>query len=188
MEIGVEHKETTEMAMTNIGRHDILLGTNWFRAHNPQIDWARNNLRLDRCPTSCYPNYPDETSDLAYLLPTEDLEAHYDNLLESKYQGIDPTPCILAHLWGKYDDMIRPSESVVSPTMSPPKISIVPLQCNMATNESVVTPTMSITRRTGLVVTSTVPPKNASWHATPRYGPVVTSTVPPKSTSQHATP
>jgi len=47
MEMGEEHKETTEMAVTNIGRHDILLGTNWFRAHNPQIDWAKNNLHLD---------------------------------------------------------------------------------------------------------------------------------------------
>jgi len=188
MEMGEEHKETTEMAMTNIGRHNILLGTDWFRAHNPQIDWAKDNLHLDCCPTSCYPNYPDETSDLAHLLPTEDLEAHYDDLLESKYQGIDPTQCIIAHLHGEYKDMIQPSESVVSPMMLPPKKSIVALQRNMATNELVVTPMMSITRRTGLVVTSTVPPKNASRHATPRYGPVVTSTVPPKNASRHATP
>jgi len=98
MEMGEEHKEITEMAVTNIGRHDILLGTNWFRAHNLQIDWAKNKLCLDHCPTSCYPNYPDETSDLAHLLPTEDLEAHYNDLLESTYQGIDPTQCIIAHL------------------------------------------------------------------------------------------
>jgi len=145
MEMGEEHKETTEMAVTNIGRHDILLGTNWFRAHNPQIDWAKNKLHLDRCPTSCYPSYPNETSDLAHLLPTEDLEVHYSDLLESKYQGIDPTQCILAHLHGKYEDMIQPSESVVSPMMSPPKISIVASQRNMATNESVVTPMILIT-------------------------------------------
>jgi len=65
MEMGEEHKETTEMAVTNIGRHDILLGTDWFRAHNPQIDWAKNQLRLDCCPTSCYLNIPDETLELA---------------------------------------------------------------------------------------------------------------------------
>ena len=131
------------MAITNIGRHDILLGTDWFRAHNPQIDWAKNNLRLDCCPTSCYPNYPDETSELAQLLPTEELETHYDDLLESNYQGIDPTQCIMAHLHGEFNNMIR--ESVVSPTMSPSKKSIVVSQRNMATNELVVSPTMSIT-------------------------------------------
>jgi len=131
MEMGEEHKETTEMAITNIRRHDILLGTDWFRAHNPQIDWAKNKLLLDCCPTSCYPNVPDETSELAQLLPTEDLEAHYNDLLESKYQGIDPTPCIMAHYHGEFNDMI--CESVVSPTMSPPKKSIVASQRNMAT-------------------------------------------------------
>jgi len=167
MEMGKEHKETTEMAVTNIGWHDILLGTDWFRAHNPQIDWAKNKLRLDCCPTSCYPNYLDKTSDLAHLVPTEDLEAHYDDLLESKYQGIDPTQCIIAHLHGEYKDMIQPSESVVSPTMSPPKKSIVALQRNMAKHEPVVPPTVSITRQTGPVVTSMVPSRNASRHATP---------------------
>jgi len=174
------------MAVTNIGRHDILLGTDWFRAHNPQIDWAKNNLLLNRCPTSCYPSRPDETSELAQLLPTEDLEAHYDDLLESTYQGIDPTQCIMAHLHGEYNDMI--SESVVSPTMSPPKTSIVASQRNMAKYEPVVTPTVSITRRTGPVVTPTVPPKTASRHASPRSGPVVTPTVPPKLASWNASP
>jgi len=186
MEMGKEHKETTEMAVTNIGRHDILLGTDWFRAHNPQIDWAKNNLRLDCCPTSCYLNYPDETSDLAHLLPTEDLEAHYDDLLESKYQGIDPTQCIMAHLHGEYNDMIQPSESVVSPTMSPPKKSIVASQHNMATNESVVTPTMSITQQTGPVVISTMPPKTASRHAPIQAEPVVSPMVSYMSAAWHA--
>jgi len=72
--------------------------------------------------------------------------------------------------------MIQPSESVVSPTMSPSKKSIVALQRNMATHELVVTPTVSITRRIGLVLTSTVPPKSVSRHASPRYEPVVART------------
>jgi len=145
MEMGEEHKETTEMAITNIGQHDILLGTDWFRAHNPQIDWAKNSLHLDRCPTSCYLSYPDETSELAQLLPTEEMEAHYDDFLESNYQGIDPTQCIMAHLHREFNNMIQPSELVVLPMMSPPKKSIVASQHNMATNESVVMPMMSIT-------------------------------------------
>ena len=163
------------MAVTNIGRHDILLGTNWFRAHNPQIDWTKNNLCLNCCPTSCYPNHPDETSELAQLLPTEELESHYDDLLESNYQGIDPTQCIMAHLHREFNDMI--SESVVSPTMSPSKKSIVALQRNMAKYEPVVSPTVSSTQSYGPVVTSTVPSKSASRHASPRIGSMVTTTV-----------
>jgi len=186
MEMGEEHKETTEMAVTNIGQHDILLGTDWFRAHNPQIDWAKNKLRLDRCPTSCYPNYPNETSHLAHLLLTEDLEAHYDNLFKSKYQGIDPTQCIIAHLHREYEDMIHPHESVVLTTMSPPKKSIVVSQHNMAKHEPVVMPTVSITRRNEPVVTSTVPPKNVSRHATIQAEPVVTPTVSYMNAAWHA--
>jgi len=184
MEMGKEHKETTEMAVTNIGWHDILLETDWFWAHNPQIDWAKNNLRLDRCPTSCYPNYPDETSELAHLLPTKDLEAHYDDLLESKYQGIDPTQCIMAHHHGEFNHMI--CELVVLPTMSPPKKSIVVSQRNMAIYKPVVTPTVSITRRNGLAVTSVIPSKNASWHATIQAEPVVTPTVSYMNAAWHA--
>jgi len=186
MEMGVEHKETTEMAVTNIGRHDILLGTNWFRAHNPQIDWVKNNLRLDRCPTSCYPNYLDETSELAQLLPTEELEAHYDDLLESNHQGIDPTQCIMAHLHGEFNDMIQPSESVVSPMMSPSKKSIVASQRNMAKYKPVVSPTVSITRRYEPVVTPTVPSKLVSRHTTIQAEPVVSPMVSYMSVHWHA--
>jgi len=125
-------------------------------------------------------------SELTQLLPTEDLEAHYDDLLESNYQGIDPTQCIMAHLHGEYNDMI--SESVVSPTMSPSKTSIVASQRNMAKHEPVVSPTVSITRRHGPVVTPTVPPKTASQNAPPRHGLMVTPTVPPKTASRNASP
>ena len=38
MEMGTRHKEYIEMAITNTGNHDILLGTNWLKAHNPSID------------------------------------------------------------------------------------------------------------------------------------------------------
>jgi len=169
MEMGEEHKETTEMAVTNIRQHDILLGTDWFRAHNPQIDWVKNKLHLDHCPTSCYPEKPNDMSTIGQLLPTEDLEEHYDDLLESKYQGIDLTQCIMAHLHREYDNLIQPCESVVSPMMSPPKQSIVVSQHNMAKHKLVVISTVLITRRYKPVVTptvSTVLPKNASWHTT----------------------
>jgi len=44
MEMGKNHKESTEMAITNTGNHDILLGTDWLKAHNPSINWAKNKL------------------------------------------------------------------------------------------------------------------------------------------------
>ena len=38
MGIGAKHWENIEVAITNTGRHEILLGTDWLKAHNPNID------------------------------------------------------------------------------------------------------------------------------------------------------
>jgi hypothetical protein len=38
MEIGTKHQEDIEVAITNTENHDLLLGTDWLKAHNPSID------------------------------------------------------------------------------------------------------------------------------------------------------
>jgi hypothetical protein len=40
MEMGTKHCEDIEVAITNTGNHDLLLGTDWLKAHNPSIDWT----------------------------------------------------------------------------------------------------------------------------------------------------
>jgi hypothetical protein len=47
MEMGTKHQEDIEVAITNTGNHDLLLGTDWLKAHNPSIDWTRNKLLLN---------------------------------------------------------------------------------------------------------------------------------------------
>ena len=89
MEMGNNHKESIEMAITNTGNHDILLGTDWLKAHNPSIDWAKNKLHFDCCPPSCFPDKSYTTPTLGQLLPSEEWEEQYDDYIESKYQGID---------------------------------------------------------------------------------------------------
>ena len=54
MEMGTRHKEYIEMAITNTGNHDILLGTDWLKAHNSSIDWTWNKLILNQCTNSCF--------------------------------------------------------------------------------------------------------------------------------------
>jgi hypothetical protein len=99
MEMGTKHQEDIEVAIINTGNHDLLLGTDWLKAHNPSIDWARNKLLLNRCSTLCFPT-PRKPEDptLGYLLPTLDWEEHYDNFVETRYQGIDVLQHIMAHL------------------------------------------------------------------------------------------
>ena len=47
MEMGDDHKERVLFLVTDTGNHDILLGTDWLKVHNPNIDWAKNQIHLD---------------------------------------------------------------------------------------------------------------------------------------------
>jgi hypothetical protein len=47
------HEETLELYVTSLGDHDVILGTDWLKAHNPEVDWAKPCLALTRCPTTC---------------------------------------------------------------------------------------------------------------------------------------
>jgi len=69
MEMGDNHRERIMFLVTDTENHDILLGTDWLRAHNPNIDWTQNTIHMDRCPPLCRPHQtPGPT--IAYLLPT----------------------------------------------------------------------------------------------------------------------
>ncbi|KAF5341542.1 hypothetical protein D9758_012552 [Tetrapyrgos nigripes] len=47
------HKEEAEFYMTDIGDHDIILGTDWLEEHNPDIDWSESRVDMTRCPETC---------------------------------------------------------------------------------------------------------------------------------------
>jgi hypothetical protein len=47
------HEECSEFYVTAIGTHDIILGTDWLKAHNPEVNWTTSQLALTRCPQSC---------------------------------------------------------------------------------------------------------------------------------------
>ena len=98
MEMGTKYQDI-EVAITNIGNHDLLLGTDWLKAHNPSINWMRNKLLLNQCSTSCFltPQKPKDLT-LGFLLPTLDWEEQYDDFIETRYQGIDASQHIMAHL------------------------------------------------------------------------------------------
>src|SRR5687768_3711648 len=47
------HTETTEFYITDIGDNDVILGMDWLKKHNPEIDWAEQTIDLSRCPHDC---------------------------------------------------------------------------------------------------------------------------------------
>jgi hypothetical protein len=47
------HIERTEFYVTSVATHDIIFGTDWLKAHNPELDWTSSRLAFTRCPSSC---------------------------------------------------------------------------------------------------------------------------------------
>ena len=47
------YEETSELYITSLGDHDIIFGTDWLQAHNPEVDWAKPQLAFTRCPNTC---------------------------------------------------------------------------------------------------------------------------------------
>lgn len=54
LEIGA-HREKVVFTVTDIGMEDIIIGLDWLRKHNPEVDWDQGTLKLSRCPASCRP-------------------------------------------------------------------------------------------------------------------------------------
>ncbi|PIL27241.1 hypothetical protein GSI_10385 [Ganoderma sinense ZZ0214-1] len=52
MAIG-DHREKVVFVVTDIGDEDVIIGLDWLREHNPEVDWKRGLLRLSRCPEAC---------------------------------------------------------------------------------------------------------------------------------------
>jgi hypothetical protein len=97
MEMGDDHKERIMFLVTDIGNHDILLGTDWLKVHNPNIDWAKNQIHMDQCPPLCKPCHTPGPA-IAYLLPTCEWEMQIDNNIDVAINSIDVSQHIMAHM------------------------------------------------------------------------------------------
>jgi len=104
MSVDPNHWETVKVAITNISQNEILLGTDWLRAHNPSIDWGAKTIKFDCCPPHCHPSDIEEqdrhTQDpaLQQLLPQDEWETQDDNILDITSHGLDVLQHIRAHL------------------------------------------------------------------------------------------
>lgn len=57
-----DHTHDQIFAVTDIGEDDVIIGIDWLREHNPNIDWAQGSLRLDRCPSRCQRHTPSTST------------------------------------------------------------------------------------------------------------------------------
>jgi hypothetical protein len=48
-----QHSERTQLAITHLGKQSLILGYNWLRNHNPEINWKTKDVKMSRCPLQC---------------------------------------------------------------------------------------------------------------------------------------
>jgi hypothetical protein len=47
-----DHTEIFSFAVTDTGKSNIIIGFNWLKQHNPEIDWQKQTIRFSRCPAA----------------------------------------------------------------------------------------------------------------------------------------
>jgi len=47
------HRERMKFDVYNLERTEVILGIPWLIAHNPEIDWKKDEVKLTRCPPWC---------------------------------------------------------------------------------------------------------------------------------------
>jgi hypothetical protein len=48
-----QHSERTQLAVTRLGKQSLILGYNWLRNNNPEINWQMKDVKMSRCPLQC---------------------------------------------------------------------------------------------------------------------------------------
>jgi hypothetical protein len=47
------HSECTQLAVTRLGKQSLILGYNWLRNQNPEINWQTKDVKMSCCPLQC---------------------------------------------------------------------------------------------------------------------------------------
>jgi len=54
------HVERMKMEVCNLGKTKVILGMPWLQAHNPEINWETEEVKMMRCPPLCGGNKEKE--------------------------------------------------------------------------------------------------------------------------------
>jgi hypothetical protein len=68
----------------DVGTHNIILGTDWLKAHNPELDWTTSRLQFSRCLPTCILSSP------SMILTTT--QSHKPAMYISSLEPCPPTP------------------------------------------------------------------------------------------------
>jgi hypothetical protein len=118
------HEETTELYVTTLGDHDIILGTDWLHAHNPEVNWVVPQIALTRCPKTCSLSQQPQV----VTSKKEQTRATTINVIQAEdelFQDQDTTfrqeameSFLYIHSFAKYDDLAIRAKTTTSTTLA----------------------------------------------------------------------
>jgi len=47
------HSKRTLLAVSSLGRQNMILGYTWLKDHNPEVNWQTGEVQMNRCPPRC---------------------------------------------------------------------------------------------------------------------------------------
>jgi len=47
------HSERMLLAVSGLGKQNLILGYDWLKDHNPKIDWKKEEVEMTHCPLHC---------------------------------------------------------------------------------------------------------------------------------------
>jgi len=47
------HSERMLLAVSGLGKQNLILGYDWLKDHNPKIDWEKGEVEMTHCPLHC---------------------------------------------------------------------------------------------------------------------------------------
>jgi hypothetical protein len=118
------HEETTELYVTTLGDHDIILGTDWLHAHNPEVNWAVPQIALTRCPKTCSLSRQPLVI-MSRKIQTRDTTINVIQAEDELFQDQDTTfgqeameSFLHIHSFAKYDDLAVRAKTTTSTTLA----------------------------------------------------------------------
>lgn len=107
------HQSWESFLVTDIGRQNLIIDLSYLRHHNPKIDWKKESLVFNRCPSICLPynmqiqdedldglslQHLEEAAQDEYGVLTDDEWASSEQFLHWLQYSDDPTAIYLRNL------------------------------------------------------------------------------------------
>jgi len=51
------HSKRMLLAVSGLGKQSLILGYNWLKDHNPQVNWEKGEVKMTHCPLQCKGGY-----------------------------------------------------------------------------------------------------------------------------------